>query len=300
MTIRGNTTSDQIQAIQDVLTAWETETGNRILLAVEGGSRGHGFGSPGSDFDVRVIYMEPIRKALSLFPGKDSMSLKHKDLPCRPDFDMEISGWTAQKALGLALASNPQIAEFARKAAGGEPHLCYRADPAFTQDLLDLAGMMSPRPAFHNLRGLAKVNLHRELDGDYEPKMKVYLQVSQALLKADWIATHPEAPAEFPLDYSELLANSTLDHPVRRALEQVFEKKVSAEDSQLRQRWAVLDRWIADAVTAADKKAASVPEHHISPDLADQVWHRLCGIDDLAESRLKETNPVLEPDMPTP
>jgi len=50
-----------IQAdIDDRLTAIEATHGVRILYACESGSRGWGFASPDSDYDVRFLYVHPL------------------------------------------------------------------------------------------------------------------------------------------------------------------------------------------------------------------------------------------------
>jgi len=42
------------------LSAIEAEYGVRVLYACESGSRGWGFASPDSDYDVRFIYVQPL------------------------------------------------------------------------------------------------------------------------------------------------------------------------------------------------------------------------------------------------
>ena len=46
--------------IQARLEAIEADYGVRVLYACESGSRGWGFASPDSDYDVRFIYVHPL------------------------------------------------------------------------------------------------------------------------------------------------------------------------------------------------------------------------------------------------
>ena len=56
-----DTLDPAIQAdISDRLTAIEAAREVRILYACESDSRGWGFASPGSDYDVRFLYVHPL------------------------------------------------------------------------------------------------------------------------------------------------------------------------------------------------------------------------------------------------
>lgn len=46
--------------IEHRLSDIETQHGVRILYACESGSRGWGFASPDSDYDVRFLYVHPL------------------------------------------------------------------------------------------------------------------------------------------------------------------------------------------------------------------------------------------------
>jgi len=53
--------------IQDQLRKIEEQNNVKILHAIESGSRGWGFESKDSDFDVRFIYVHPIEWYLNVF-----------------------------------------------------------------------------------------------------------------------------------------------------------------------------------------------------------------------------------------
>lgn len=70
------------------------------MLAVESGSRAWGFASPGSDYDVRFIYVRPREDYLRLDPLRDVIELPINNM-------LDINGWDLQKTLRLLYKSNP-------------------------------------------------------------------------------------------------------------------------------------------------------------------------------------------------
>ena len=64
----------------------ERSEGVRVLYACESGSRGWGFASPDSDYDVRFIYVRPTTDYLRVLPMRDVI----EEAP-GPVFD--VNGW---------------------------------------------------------------------------------------------------------------------------------------------------------------------------------------------------------------
>jgi predicted nucleotidyltransferase len=89
------------------LRAIEAQHNVTILFACESGSRGWGFASPDSDYDVRFIYVNRLPWYLTVAPGRDVI-----ELPISGDLD--INGWDLRKALGLMRESNPTLLEWLR------------------------------------------------------------------------------------------------------------------------------------------------------------------------------------------
>lgn len=67
------------------LSELETEYQMRVLLAVEYGSRAYGCVSNDSDYDIRIIYVYPMERYLTLSAPQDSISVMEGDL--------DICGW---------------------------------------------------------------------------------------------------------------------------------------------------------------------------------------------------------------
>ena len=76
-----------------------------VLYACESGSRGWGFASPDSDYDVRFIYVHRLPWYFQVSPGRDVI-----EVPISGDLD--INGWELRKALGLIKKGNATLIEW--------------------------------------------------------------------------------------------------------------------------------------------------------------------------------------------
>lgn len=88
------------------LSELETEYQMRILAAVEYGSHAYGYASEGSDHDIRLIYVYPMERYLSLSSPKDSIRVMEGDL--------DICGWELKRTLSHAAKSNATFWEWVR------------------------------------------------------------------------------------------------------------------------------------------------------------------------------------------
>lgn len=86
------------------LSELETEYQMRILAAVEYGSHAYGYASEGSDHDIRLIYVYPMERYLSLSSPQDSIQV------IEGDFD--ICGWELKRTLSHAAKSNATFWEW--------------------------------------------------------------------------------------------------------------------------------------------------------------------------------------------
>lgn len=91
--------------IMNKLESIEQEHGIKILYAVESGSRGWGFASQDSDYDVRFLYIHPTDWYLSIEERKDHIEYPINDL-------LDINGWDIKKAFLLFKKSNPPLLEW--------------------------------------------------------------------------------------------------------------------------------------------------------------------------------------------
>lgn len=100
-----NTTQQITQQIHHVCQQQELT----CLHAIESGSRAWGFASPDSDYDVRMIYVQPLDWYLQLFEAKDTFEYIQNDLF---DVPFDIAGWDIRKVLRLMYKSNALVFEW--------------------------------------------------------------------------------------------------------------------------------------------------------------------------------------------
>lgn len=93
------------ERVSQQLKEIERRYGVKVLYACESGSRGWGFASPDSDYDVRFLYVHPLEWYLRVEAPRDVIELPIDD-------ELDVSGWEWRKALGLLKGANPTLIEW--------------------------------------------------------------------------------------------------------------------------------------------------------------------------------------------
>lgn len=217
--------------IMEALREIEMQHQVTVLFACESGSRGWGFASPDSDYDVRFIYVNRLPWYLKVSPARDVI-----ELPISGDLD--INGWDLRKALGLMRESNPTLLEW----------LCspiiYREDTSVMAQFRALSEQVfSNTKGWYHYASMAKKNFREHLQAE-EVRYKKYLYVLRPLLAARWIRARSSVP---PMRFAEL-ARHTLDVRADAALiaeiNALLEVKMRAGESATSPRWPGIHSFI--------------------------------------------------------
>lgn len=202
--------------IEERLSAIESEHGVRVLYACESGSRGWGFASPDSDYDVRFIYVAPLSRYLSVTPQRDVIELPISD-------ELDINGWDLRKALGLLKRGNATLIEWL------DSPVVYRADAAFLKEVRRVARdtHQAERSFLHYLH-MAKKNYRDYLRGDMV-RLKKYLYVLRPLLAALWIE---KGRGTAPMPFQQLVDAIVAGPELRHAIDELLVIKRAAMESQ--------------------------------------------------------------------
>ena len=188
----------------------EAEAGHdvRILYACESGSRGWGFASEDSDFDVRFIYAHRPEWYLGLAPEekRDVLELGIENTPVG---ELDINGWELRKALKLFRLSNPPLLEWLSSP------LVYRETGPLAAMLREAALTgASPIRAWHHYRSLMEKSVHRYWER--RPSIKAWFYVLRPLLAMRWIET---GKGVAPMRFDRLMDGVIEDSALRKELD---------------------------------------------------------------------------------
>lgn len=199
------------------LAVIESEHGVRVLYACESGSRGWGFASPDSDYDVRFLYVHPLAWYLQVNPARDVIELPISDV-------LDINGWELRKALGLLMKGNATLIEWL------DSPVVYRADTAFFGAIRDAAlDTHRPERSFHHYVHMARKNYREYLRGE-TVRLKKYLYVLRPLQAAVWIE---QGRGAAPMRFTDLVDAIVTDAGLRMAIEQLLVAKRAAMESEM-------------------------------------------------------------------
>lgn len=165
------------QAIEKRLSDIENEYGVKILYACESGSRGWGFASPDSDYDVRFIYVHPRDWYLRLKDGRDVIE---RDLEETEAGVLDINGWDLRKALRLFKSGNSTLSEWLSSP------LVYRDRGRLLSRLRQLGPLaMSSLKSWHNYRSMMSGRL-KSAD-EASRSIKDWFYIIRPLLAMKWL-----------------------------------------------------------------------------------------------------------------
>jgi hypothetical protein len=235
--------------IERRLDAIERETGARILLAVESGSRAWGFPSPDSDYDVRFLYVLPLERYLSLEPVRDVIETPLEGL-------WDINGWDLRKALHLLGKGNAVVIEWLRS-----PVIYREAGPtaaalrAFAQRYADRGH------ALRHYYGLLASQYGRDIAGRQTLKLKKYFYSIRAACALNWLKLHGTVP---PMHLQALLDGGCAPQEIRGLLSELLAAKATSHELGEGPRIPELDRFIEAMRDWAKAEGGLVP-HPLDP-----------------------------------
>lgn len=207
--------------ILDCLRRLEVDHDVKVLFACESGSRGWGFASPDSDYDVRFIYVNRLSWYLTVEAGRDVI-----EQPISGDLD--VNGWDLRKTLQLLRQSNPTLLEWLRSP------IVYReeADAAARLRALAEEGFSAVR-GYHHYVSMAKKNFREHLRGE-EVRYKKYLYVLRPLLAARWIRDGRGVP---PMRFAALAEATLDDRALLDEINRLLDVKMRAGEAATSPRW---------------------------------------------------------------
>jgi uncharacterized protein len=246
--------SDEMRTtISQCLREIETRHDVKVIFACESGSRGWGFASPDSDYDVRFVYVNRLDWYLTVEPGRDVI-----EQPISGELD--VNDWDLRKALKLLRASNPVLLEWLRSP------IVYLKDDLLAPRLRELAEThLSFDRAYYHYVSMAKKNCREHLLGE-SVRYKKYLYVLRPLLAARWIREGRGAP---PMVFAELAQATLDDAALIDEIDRLLEVKMRAGEAATSPRWEGIHRFILAELDVAQGWAPAVARKGSIADLDD-------------------------------
>ncbi|WZL82724.1 nucleotidyltransferase domain-containing protein [Vallitaleaceae bacterium 9-2] len=230
------------EAILNELNRIENEHSVKILYAVESGSRGWGFESTDSDYDVRFIYISKLNWYLSMKEKRDVIEVPIDEV-------LDVNGWDIQKALMLYKRSNPTLLEWLSSP------IVYMQDTSFADNLRELMNdyFISKSCIYHYL-SMAKGNYREYLKKDYV-KIKKYFYVIRPLMACMWIEEHGSQP---PMLFEELMTSLEIPSDVIDEIKNLLERKKISSELKEEARIPLLNQFIEEKIEYFEELAKSL------------------------------------------
>ena len=198
------------------LNTIEVRDNVRVLYACESGSRGWGFASPDSDYDVRFIYVHQPEWYLRVEPPRDVIELPIES-------ELEVCGWGLRKTLGLLKAANPTLMEWL------DSPVVYRQHAETVEALRhQVPDFFSDLRARYHYLSMAKKNFRGYLQGE-QVRLKKYFYVLRPLLAVLWIEAGKGVP---PMRFDQLMAETVSDPLLRAEIDALLASKRQAGEAE--------------------------------------------------------------------
>nr|WP_310617462.1 nucleotidyltransferase domain-containing protein [Pantoea cypripedii] len=222
--------------VREVLLQIEDEHDVRILFACESGSRGWGFASPDSDYDVRFLYVHKPEWYLRVESPRDVIE--------KPiDAELDVCGWEWRKALGLLKRANPTLIDWL-----DSPIIYRQNDDVMARINAISKFFFSPERARWHYRSMAHKNFRQYLQDD-EVRLKKYFYVLRPLLAVRWIEAGKGAP---PMRFDQLLQGTLDDGPLLQDIAALLAAKQRAGEAQYGPRRPVIHAFIEDELARTE------------------------------------------------
>ncbi|MDD5057389.1 MAG: nucleotidyltransferase domain-containing protein [Sideroxydans sp.] len=239
------------QRIQETLSRIEAENDVRILFACESGSRGWGFESADSDWDVRFIYCHPRNWYLSVEEGRDVIELPIDEL-------LDANGWDLRKSLRLMKKSNPVLLEWLSSP------IVYREDAAAMAAYRALAqDFYQPAACLHHYLHMAKGNFREYLQGE-TVWLKKYFYVLRPVLACLWIE---RGLGVVPMAFDDLVAGVVNDSELKACIVSLAEQKRSGAEMDNGARIPAIHTFLEREIARLSVVAAGISRNPVSVEL---------------------------------
>lgn len=211
----------------------EKEHQIKILFAVESGSRLWRMDSKDSDYDVRFVFVQPLKNYISLNNGISTDLVINK-----MEGIIDLSGFDIFKFCKLFLQSNPSVIEWLQSDIiyyGSKPKMLKKI--ALTQ--------FSPLALYHHYKSMCHFNYQKYLVSKREVTYKKYLYAIRGLINAKYVQEFKKLP---PISFVSCLEKSEKIIPknIIQDLKRIISLKKSGEEKNIVENSPMYDSYIEE------------------------------------------------------
>ena len=189
----------------------------KVLYAVEYGSRGWGFESKNSDWDVRFIYVHKPEWYLRVEPQRDVIEHMYEDR-------VDLAGWELRKALSLLKRSNPALLEWLNS-----PKV-YHVDDEFKKRIDEVShDYFNPIRAMYHYNNIYNKQYEQCIQ-EKDRQVKHFMYYLRGVLACKWIEEKNSLP---PVRFKELMVATVDDEATRAAIERLLEIKKKSKECDM-------------------------------------------------------------------
>jgi len=248
-----------VKVITDELDIITRRENIAILYSCESGSRGWGFASVDSDYDVRYIYIRNTDDYISVFDYKDTIEEKINE-------ELDISGWDIRKTLQLLYKSNAVVYEWLQSP------IVYASRSNFANDLLELGkDYFQPRAITHHYLGIAK-NALLDIQDNETIKLKKYFYVLRPLLAALWTVQRGNIP---PMEFEKLLYMIENNIPIRGIIHSLLLLKSESNEKKIVELIPELQKFIYDTFSLCNDAARDFHKREVHKEPLNMFFRNL-------------------------
>ncbi|MGD2250714.1 MAG: nucleotidyltransferase domain-containing protein [Candidatus Methanofastidiosia archaeon] len=217
----------------------ESEKGITILFAVENGSRAWGFSSKDSDYDVRFVFVRPLKEYLQIKnpPNVINFSLDKHGQPCdAKNALIDITGFDIFKYVKLLSKSNPTCIEWLIS------DIVYygKQNKVFTDFALK---NFSKIALYHHYKSMCRNNYEKFILSKKHITYKKYLYALRGLINAKWVVYNQSIP---PFIFEDVLKEmkEILPEYITDIVYKIIQKKKKGKEKEHITNIEIVDKFI--------------------------------------------------------
>ena len=251
--------------IRKICKNLEKEKNIKILLAVENGSRAWRMDSKDSDYDVRFVFVRPMKEYIQITRPEEviNIAFDEKGNQCSAKGALiDISGFDIFKYVKLLSSSNPTTIEWLIS------DIIYYGtqNKALKKYATENFSKLS---LYHHYKSMCKNNYIKFLKPKNQATYKKYLYAYRGLINAKWVVYKKTVPQIIFNDALEKMKNVIPDSVLNK-LKEIIDLKSHGKEKDIIKNIMILDKYIEDFLKD-DSEAPTKKSHATLNDLNEEL-----------------------------